>query len=93
MITADKARDLSGRTLQEKIDELGISIENAAKKTHRYLRTGWEHKSDKSLWIDGGYKKTEEWKKAKKMLEDLGFNVSFYYNEAQFVDMYTLIEW
>jgi hypothetical protein len=45
------------------------------------------------LWIRGGYNHTEDWKAARKILMDLGYTVEFYYNESQFVDMYTLIKW
>ena len=91
--TAEEARKLSGKTLDEKVDGLLAAIAEAAKQHKRQLRTGWEYGADEELWIRGGYGKTDEWKEARKMLVDLGYTVEFYYNESQFVDMYTLIKW
>lgn len=99
MITAAEARQLSGRTLDEKLEALGESIKNKiadARKqggAARGLRTGWEHPDDRELWIDGGYSQTKEWLLAKQKLEELGYKVEFYYKESQFVDMYTHISW
>lgn len=92
-LTAQQAKELAGETVEEKVDKLLIAVEKAAKAKKRKLRTGWDYQPDKDLWIDGGYSTTKEWKEAKKILEDLGYEVTFYYNECQFVDMYTLIEW
>jgi len=92
--TAKEAKALAGPTLQEKVDSVLESIKVAAGKKKRQLRTGWEHDEDDELWISGGYSKTEDWKNAKKMLEDLGYTVEFYYQEHSIaVDMYTLIKW
>lgn len=94
MINAKEAKELAGPTLDEKIESLGETIEFLAKQKRRQLRTGWDHDADKSLWIDGGYQSTDEWKEAKKKLEEMGYKVSFFYKEgSQFVDMYTLVEW
>ena len=93
MIRAEEARKIAGLTLQEKIDAVGVAIENAAKNGKRELRTGWDYTEDRDLWIEGGYSQTDEWNKAYIILTDLGYKVSFYYKELQFVDMYTLIEW
>jgi len=94
--TAEQARHDSGRSLDEKIDALLDAIEIKAKdkeKKERSLKTSWEHKEDRDLWVDGGYIQNSEWKEAKKILEDLGYTVKFVYKETQFVDMYTLVEW
>lgn len=93
MITAKEARELAGKTVKEKVEALCLAIEQAARSKGRQLRTGWEYKDDKDLWIDGGYSRTKEWEEAKNILEGLGYKVTFYYKETQFVDMYTLIEW
>ena len=94
MITAAQARELAGPTLQEKVEALNEAIKAAATLKKRQLRTGWDYDAHPELWIQGGYSSTEEWKQAKKMLEDLGYKVSFYYREASIaVDMYTIIEW
>lgn len=94
MITASEAKRLAGLTVEEKVESLSNSIEKSAKEKKRCLRTGWDYKEDNDLWVNGGYSKTQEWWKAKEILENLGYKVSFYYSEgSQFVDMYTLIEW
>ena len=99
MLTAAEARELSGRTLDEKLEALGERIksfieENKAQgRTVRELRTGWDYKEDRSLWIEGGYETSDEWYEAKKKLEQLGYKVQFNYYEGQFVDMYTSISW
>lgn len=93
-LTAKQAKELAGETTAEKVDKLLIAVEESAKAKKRKLRTGWDYESDKDLWVNGGYSKTKEWEEAKKILEDLGYKVTFYYKEGQqFVDMYTLIEW
>lgn len=91
--TAAMARRDAGPNLDEKIDSLLESIKARAEKGHREIKTGWHHKADDDLWINGGYENTEEWIKAKKALEKLGYTVKFYYNCGQFVDMYTLVKW
>lgn len=94
MITATEARQLAGETVEEKVEKLSSAIEKSAKENRRRLRTGWDYEDNRDLWITGGYEVSEEWKKAKKILESYGYKVSFHYNDSgQFVDMYTLIEW
>lgn len=93
MFTAEQARKLACVTVEEKVGQICKAIESSAKLKHRCLRTGYDYKEDRDLWIIGGYDKTEEWLKAKQILESLGYKVSFYYKEAQYVDMYTLIRW
>lgn len=93
MLTAQEARKLAGPTLDEKVESLLKSVEEKAKEGQRKLATGYSHKEDNDLWINGGYSRTDEWVKAKTMLENLGYKVSFFYEEHQLVDMYTLVEW
>lgn len=93
MLTAEQARKIAGRTVQEKVESLLKAVEEAAKAKKRKLRTGWDYEEDIDLWVNGGYSRTKEWEQAAKILEGLGYKVSFYYKESQFVDMYTLIEW
>jgi len=92
-LTAAEARKLAGPTLEEKVEALLHSIENAAKKHLRLLKTGYMHAEDGDLWQQGGYSQTADWLKAQKMLTDLGYKVTFFYEEIQLVEMYTLIEW
>lgn len=94
VITASEAREISGKTLEEKIESIFPAIREAAVNKQRSLKTGWEYKEDQDLWINEGYIRTENWKKAKKELEKLGYTVSFYYNDSSIAaDMYTLISW
>lgn len=92
-ITASEARAMSGRTLDEKIDSLLVEIEKAAKNGKRELRTGYQHREDPDLWVNGGYSTSPEWQAAKEELQKLGYTVTFFYEERQFVDMYTIIKW
>ena len=93
MITAEQARGFMPRTLETKLESIGKRIEELAKEGKTKLRCGYDYKPDQDIWIHGGYSKSEEYLKAKKYLEDLGFKVSFFYEEGQFIDMYVLIEW
>ena len=94
MISADQARKLSGPSVEERVERISVAIENAAKNGKTCLRTGWDYEEDEALWRTGGYNTSDEWKKAKTLLEENGFKVSFYYEEGPWiVNMYTLIEW
>lgn len=93
MMTAAEARRLAGQTVQEKVNDLLLAVEELAKQKHRVLKTGWDYTKDADLWVHGGYNNSKEWVEAKKILEGLGYKVNFFYKESQFVDMYTLIEW
>ena len=103
MLSAKEARKLAGVVdeddLKQKIERLLNSIrslaqdDNLSEEQRRRCATGYQHRDDADLWTDGGYNGTEEWKKAKEILENLGYEVSFFYEEKQFVNMYTLIKW
>lgn len=93
MISAKEAREIAGPTLDEKIEEIGERIEELAKEKKRVLRCSWDYTKHPELWVNGGYAGTKEWNEAKAKLEELGYKVTFYYSEGQFVDMYTKIEW
>lgn len=93
MFTAKEARQLSGKSVEEKVESLLEAVRIAANNKQRELRCGWSYKEDKDLWINGGYSKTTEWKQAKDILESLGFTVEFFYEDKQFVNMYTIIKW
>lgn len=92
-LTASEARRIAGRSLDEKIDAILEAIRRAANEKKRVLATGWDHKEDEDLWIQGGYGRTDDWKTAVEILEDLGYKVTFFYEECQFVNMYTKVEW
>jgi spore germination cell wall hydrolase CwlJ-like protein len=87
MITAKEARELAGPNIEELVAETFEAIREAATKGKRRLPL------DGQFWTYGGYNKTPEWLAAKKLLEDQGFVVTFYYNEVQFVQMYTVVKW
>ena len=87
MITAKQARDLRGPSPKERVELIGKLIEAAAaaKKSSVALHD--------SFWVQEGYQSTNDYKEAVKILEDLGYKVRFFYEERQFVDMYTIVEW
>jgi len=91
MITAKEARELAGPTLQEQLDEqleyAYKRIRSAAEQKHRTTNLANE------FWCHEGYKQTDLYKKAVKQLEELGYTVKFHYEELQFVNMYTVVEW
>ena len=85
--TAEEARKLAGPSLSDHVNEALDLIRLAAVDKRRVvgLRS--------NFWTRGGYNGTEECKAACKELEALGFKVSFFYEELQFVNMYTKVEW
>lgn len=87
MITAQEARVLVGPTPQERVDGLENLIRIAAGEKRRSLNL----RDD--FWVNGGYAKTKDYQLACKILEGLGYKVKFFYEERQFVDMYTIVEW
>jgi hypothetical protein len=91
--TANEARKLAGKTVEEKVDDLLVAIKERARKKLRELRTGYDYQGDEDLWIQSRYNPTKEWNEAKTILEDLGYVVGFYFDAGQFVDMYTIIKW
>lgn len=93
MFTAQQARELAGKSVQEKVESLLEAVKEIAKVKGRCLTTNIMYQHDQDLWVYGGYSRTEEWKEAKKILEGLGYQVEFYYADAQFADMYTKIKW
>ena len=88
MFTANEARKLSGPTITERVEEVCLLIKETAEKKKREVRL------HESFWVHGGYSGTAEYKDAKKMLEELGYTVEFYYTELSIaVDMYTIVRW
>ena len=83
-LTANEARELSGPTVDEQVDAaLEIIRAAAMKKERRAHLHGAFWESDR----------TKEYSEAKAILESLGYKVSFFYEERQFVDVYTVVEW
>ncbi len=97
LFNAKQAKELAGPTVEEKVlakvESILVSVKTLAGQGKRQLRAGYDHHADTDLWVNGGYSSTDEWKMAKGILEKLGYKVSFFYEERQFVDMYTIIEW
>jgi hypothetical protein len=91
MITAKEARELSGPTFEEQVEvELEFvygDIRTAAENKTRQVNLHSE------FWTLGGYNNTDEYKAAVKKLEELGYTVEFFYEERQFVNMYTIVKW
>lgn len=86
-ITAEEARELAGPTVQDHVETAYKLIRTAAEKKQHHV----DLKSD--FWASGGYKKDKEYLEAVSILEKDGFRVWFFYEEKQFVDMYTIVEW
>ncbi len=85
-ITAAEARKLAGPTVQERVDEVYPLIREAAEQGKRSIALhDW--------WANGGYSGTKEWQQAVMILEGDGYKVGFFYEERQFVNMYTTVEW
>lgn len=87
VITAEEAKNLSRPSYHEHVAKAFDMIRVAAKngKTSIHL-TG-------DFWEKGGYNGTREWKMACDILKSYGFNVRFFYEERQFVDMYMIVSW
>jgi hypothetical protein len=86
-ITAKEARELAGRTPQEEVEIVYPLIQEAARKKKRSIDLHGQ------FLAHGGYSQTKEWREAKKILEQDGFVVTFYYEELQFVNMFTIVSW
>jgi hypothetical protein len=87
LLTAAEARKLSGATAQEEVEEALKSIEHEAKGGYRSVSLHGQ------FWAHEAYSGTKKYKEAKKILEDLGYKVEFFYEQKQFVDMYTVVKW
>jgi hypothetical protein len=90
-LTAQQARYLAGPTVEERVVEvLGVIRVEALKKQRRV-----DLKTD--FWSSGGYGDgfvQEQWRLAKKMLENLGYKVT--HNSIDNITslyMYTTVEW
>ena len=87
MLTAMEARELAGPTPEERVEIVTAAIREAAVAKKRKLAL-----TDR-FWVYEGYDRTADYQKACEMLKKLGYKVSFFYEERQFVDMYTIVEW
>ena len=87
MISAAEARILAGPTPKERVHALEDEIKEAATEGKRSITLHGE------FWENEGYSKTKAYREACEILEGLGYKVRFFYEERQFVDMYTIVEW
>jgi hypothetical protein len=86
-ITAQEARQLAGPSVQERVNEVYPLIREAAMKEERMVSLR------DSFWVNEGYGRTASYIKACELLKADGYNVKFFYEERQFVDMYTIVSW
>jgi len=86
-ITAAEARRLAGPSVTDRVDEVFNLIRERATAGAHFLNL----KDD--FWTRDGYSKTADYQEAVKQLTAAGFTVKFFYEEHQFVDMYTVVEW
>lgn len=86
-ITAKEARKLAGPSIQDHVDAVYPLIRKAAENKQRSVRL------HDNFWVNEGYTGTTSYKEACKILEGDGYKVRFFYEERQFVDMYTIVEW
>jgi hypothetical protein len=85
-ITAHEARELAGPTVQERVDAVYPLIRKAAEEKHRHVTLN-------AWWANSGYGGTKDYKQACDILRADGYTVEFFYEERQFVDMYTVVKW
>lgn len=97
MLSAKQAAQLAEAAMPNvdaEILRLSDTIEDLAAQGKRECRTGYDHKEDLDIWINGGYNEDRKWKAATQKLKQLGYTVKFYYADGkQFTDMYTVISW
>ena len=91
MITAAEARQLAGPTNEEILaDALNYADEQIREAANTLQREAHLHGQ---FWAHGGYDGSKNYRAACDKLEKLGYTVTFYYKECQFVDMYTVVKW
>lgn len=86
-MTAAQARELAGPTIDERVDAALVDIRAAAEKNQREIALHGD------FWVHGGYNSKPDYKAACAILEKLGYTVTFFYEERQFVNMYTVVKW
>lgn len=86
-LTATQAREIAGPTIDERVDAALVEIRAAAEKKKREIALHGE------FWVHGGYSDTPDYKAACGILRKLGYTVEFFYEERQFVNMYTIVKW
>jgi len=91
MITAKEARMLAGPTDAEAanlaLESVFAAIRKAAENKQRSITLRGD------FWSEGGYRDAKSYKIAVERLEELDFDVRFFYEENQFVDAGVVISW
>lgn len=92
MITAWQAKELAGKTVEEKVRALEDAIrkEATAKKHFLSMGPGRMYTDDADLW---SRKDLILWKEAKRLLEGLGYKVFFQPQESLDNPGFTYITW
>jgi hypothetical protein len=85
--TAEKAREAFKPTAEDEISAIESDIELAATSGKRELILR------SKFWVNEGYSKTPKYQEACNILRENGYTVEFFYEEHQFVDMYTIVKW
>jgi hypothetical protein len=87
-ITAEEARQLSGLSIEEKVDVVFELIRKTATLKERNIKLNHDN-----LWKTGGYSRSPDWLKACRILKDVGFTVDYYFSEDQTSVSYTIVSW
>lgn len=91
MITAKEARKLAKvpdeDIIKEQLEYAAKEITDAAKAKRRFVNL------TSDFFVRGGYDLDPTYKVVVEKLTELGFKVKFFYEERQFVNMYTIVEW
>ena len=90
MITAEEARQLSGPSAEDYLNELDPLIRKAAINKEREIII---RKNPYAEWLYDEKDLSPEARRAVGLLRDAGYKLSLYYVELQFVDMGLQIEW
>jgi len=87
MITAQEARGLSGKTVEEWAEDFEPAIRKAAQDGKRKICHYHGELENEA------YSNTDRWKAFVTYMESIGYKVSLYYMESQFVDMRINVSW
>lgn len=90
MITAKEAKQISGPTMEDYLSEIEPKIKAAASSGGREVLIRSE---PYARWLYSESSLSGESKKAVDKLRELGYELSLYYKESQFVDMGLIIKW
>ncbi len=90
-LTAAEARNLAGPTFDETVNAM---VDGALAYIRQVAeKKGREVHLNAPEWVHGGYSQSKEWKAATAELQRLGYTVELFYEERQFVNMYTVVKW